>query len=66
MASVLCGIYRDTQTNERSGCACVGVCACVQWDPCNVDTHQNEKHVLIIGVSSFQGEVKLVNISRIG
>ena len=35
----------------------------IQWDSYNVDTLRNGKHVLIIGVSSFQGGVY---ISRIG
>ena len=28
---------------------------CAQWMPYNVDTLQNEKSVLIIGVSALQG-----------
>ena len=35
----------------------------IQWDPYNVNTLENKKHVLIIEVSSFEGEVY---ISRIG
>ena len=36
----------------------------VQWDPYNVDTLRNEKHVLIIGVSSFQGEVYISRVNH--
>ena len=34
----------------------------IQWDSYNVDTLRNEKCVLVIGVSSFPGEVTLVEL----